>query len=134
MKVVMSAYGTDGDVLPLLRVGGEMAASGHDVTAVVPPGHAGRLPLGVTLVETADPGYRLLCEEIFGPVAGVIRVKNYDEALAVARDDVDEGALLAPLDGLRRHDDGIVLYLNEETRIDELVGEKLIVPVRELSF
>ena len=51
-----------------------------------------------------------------------------------AFDDVDEGALLAPLDSLRRHDDGIVLYLDEETCIDELVGKKLIVPVRELGF
>jgi 1-pyrroline-5-carboxylate dehydrogenase len=30
-----------------------------------------------TLVETADPGYRLLCEEIFGPV---LSVHAYDEA------------------------------------------------------
>ena len=29
---------------------------------------------------------RLNCEEVFGPVAGVIRVKNYEEALAVAND------------------------------------------------
>lgn len=29
---------------------------------------------------------RLNCEEVFGPVAGVIRVKDYDEALAVAND------------------------------------------------
>ena len=29
---------------------------------------------------------RINQEEIFGPVAGVIRVKNYDEALAVAND------------------------------------------------
>ncbi|HEY9225845.1 MAG TPA: aldehyde dehydrogenase family protein [Gemmatimonadaceae bacterium] len=31
-------------------------------------------------------GMRINQEEIFGPVAGVIRVKNYDEALAVAND------------------------------------------------
>jgi aldehyde dehydrogenase (NAD+) len=29
---------------------------------------------------------RINREEIFGPVAGVIRVKNYDEALSVAND------------------------------------------------
>jgi aldehyde dehydrogenase (NAD+) len=35
--------------------------------------------------ETA-PGMRINREEIFGPVASVIRVKNYEEALAVAND------------------------------------------------
>jgi aldehyde dehydrogenase (NAD+) len=29
---------------------------------------------------------RFNCEEAFGPLAGIIRVKNYDEALAVAND------------------------------------------------
>jgi alpha-ketoglutaric semialdehyde dehydrogenase len=33
-----------------------------------------------------SPGMRINREEIFGPVASVIRVKNYDEALAVAND------------------------------------------------
>jgi 1-pyrroline-5-carboxylate dehydrogenase len=33
--------------------------------------------VGPTLVETADPGYRLLCEEIFGPV---VTVHVYDDA------------------------------------------------------
>ncbi len=32
------------------------------------------------------PGMRIVREEIFGPVAGVIRVKDYDEALAAAND------------------------------------------------
>lgn len=32
------------------------------------------------------PGMRIAREEIFGPVAGVIRVRDYDEALAVAND------------------------------------------------
>jgi aldehyde dehydrogenase (NAD+) len=32
------------------------------------------------------PGMRINREEIFGPVASVIRVKNYEEALAVAND------------------------------------------------
>jgi acyl-CoA reductase-like NAD-dependent aldehyde dehydrogenase len=34
----------------------------------------------------ASNAMRISREEIFGPVAGVIRVKNYDEALAVAND------------------------------------------------
>jgi aldehyde dehydrogenase (NAD+) len=34
----------------------------------------------------SEPGMRINREEIFGPVAGVIRVESYDEALAVAND------------------------------------------------
>lgn len=34
----------------------------------------------------ATPGMRIAREEIFGPVATVLRVKNYDEALATAND------------------------------------------------
>ena len=38
------------------------------------------------LTETA-PAMRINREEVFGPVASVIRVRDYDEALAVANDD-----------------------------------------------
>ncbi|MDE2499479.1 MAG: aldehyde dehydrogenase family protein [Alphaproteobacteria bacterium] len=37
-----------------------------------------------TLLVDTKPDMRVNCEEIFGPVASVVRVKNYDEALAVA--------------------------------------------------
>ncbi|MBU6299161.1 MAG: aldehyde dehydrogenase family protein [Alphaproteobacteria bacterium] len=37
-----------------------------------------------TLLVDTKPEMRVNCEEIFGPVASVVRVKNYDEALAVA--------------------------------------------------
>ncbi len=39
-----------------------------------------------TLFTETTNAMRINVEEIFGPVAGVIRVKNYDEALAVAND------------------------------------------------
>lgn len=39
-----------------------------------------------TLITETTNGMRINQEEIFGPVAGVIRAKNYDEALAVAND------------------------------------------------
>ena len=42
--------------------------------------------LAPALFADTTPDMRLNREEIFGPVAGVIRVKNYDEALAVAND------------------------------------------------
>jgi len=38
------------------------------------------------LFTDSAPGMRINCEEIFGPVAAVISVKDYDEALAVAND------------------------------------------------
>ncbi|MFZ6774289.1 aldehyde dehydrogenase family protein [Undibacterium sp. SXout7W] len=42
--------------------------------------------LAPALFADTTPDMRLNREEIFGPVAGVIRVKDYDEALAVAND------------------------------------------------
>lgn len=42
--------------------------------------------LSPALFEETTPAMRLNREEVFGPVAGVIRVKNYDEALAVTND------------------------------------------------
>ncbi len=39
-----------------------------------------------TLFTETTNAMRINVEEIFGPIAGVIRVKNYDEALAVAND------------------------------------------------
>ncbi|NBN79903.1 aldehyde dehydrogenase family protein [Microvirga tunisiensis] len=38
------------------------------------------------LITETTPGMRINREEVFGPVASVIRVKDYDEALAVAND------------------------------------------------
>ena len=38
------------------------------------------------LFTESDPSMRINREEIFGPVASMIRVKNYDEALAIAND------------------------------------------------
>jgi aldehyde dehydrogenase (NAD+) len=42
--------------------------------------------LAPALLVDATPGMRTSREEIFGPVASVIRVKDYEEALAVAND------------------------------------------------
>lgn len=63
-------------------------------------GEGARLVVGGELVKRDNPGYflqpalfteahnqmRIAREEIFGPVAAVIRVKDYEEALAVAND------------------------------------------------
>jgi acyl-CoA reductase-like NAD-dependent aldehyde dehydrogenase len=42
--------------------------------------------LAPTLFTEATNAMRIAREEIFGPVAAVIRAKNYDEALAMAND------------------------------------------------
>lgn len=42
--------------------------------------------LAPALITETTNAMRFNCEEAFGPIAGVIRVKNYDEALAVAND------------------------------------------------
>jgi aldehyde dehydrogenase (NAD+) len=42
--------------------------------------------LAPALFTEVDPRMRIAREEIFGPVAGVIRAKNYDEALDLAND------------------------------------------------
>ena len=39
-----------------------------------------------TLIADTDKDMRINCEEVFGPVASTVRVKDYDEALAVAND------------------------------------------------
>ncbi len=37
-----------------------------------------------TVLDQVKPNTRIACEEVFGPVVGIIRVDNFDEALAVA--------------------------------------------------
>jgi aldehyde dehydrogenase (NAD+) len=39
-----------------------------------------------TLIADTDKSMRINCEEVFGPVASTVRVKDYDEALALAND------------------------------------------------
>lgn len=46
----------------------------------------GGYSLSPALFTHVTPQMRIAREEIFGPVAGVIRVRNYDEALSVAND------------------------------------------------
>jgi aldehyde dehydrogenase (NAD+) len=58
-----------------LAVGGELVKAGN-------PGHF----LQPTLFTEATNQMRISREEIFGPVAAVIRVKDYEEALATAND------------------------------------------------
>lgn len=58
-----------------LACGGEQVTCGTDGYFLAP-----------TLFVDSNPNMRISREEIFGPVANVVKVKDYDEALAMAND------------------------------------------------
>ncbi|PZM13909.1 aldehyde dehydrogenase family protein [Rhizobium tubonense] len=73
---------TDTDYIEIGKSEGAKLAFGGEVVNRETPGFY----LQPTLFTEATNQMRISREEIFGPVASVIRVKDYDEALAVAND------------------------------------------------
>ncbi|EXL06518.1 aldehyde dehydrogenase [Brucella anthropi] len=73
---------TDTDYIEVGRSEGAKLAFGGELVKCETPGFY----LQPTLFTEATNTMRIAREEIFGPVAAVIRVKDYDEALAVAND------------------------------------------------
>ncbi|HEX8049673.1 aldehyde dehydrogenase family protein [Rhizobium sp.] len=73
---------TDTDYIEIGRKEGAKLAFGGELISRETPGFY----LQPTLFTEATNQMRISREEIFGPVASVIRVKNYEEALAVAND------------------------------------------------
>ncbi|MFK0162274.1 aldehyde dehydrogenase family protein [Rhizobium sp. NPDC090279] len=73
---------TDTDYIEIGRQEGARLAFGGELISRDTPGFY----LQPTLFTEATNQMRISREEIFGPVASVIRVKNYEEALAVAND------------------------------------------------
>jgi succinate-semialdehyde dehydrogenase / glutarate-semialdehyde dehydrogenase len=69
----------DADVQKTLQAGGKLLAGGKVVNG---PGNF-YLPTVLTNIPKESPAYR---EEFFGPVASIFRVKNLDEAIAIAND------------------------------------------------
>ncbi|MDD0815443.1 aldehyde dehydrogenase family protein [Curvibacter sp. HBC28] len=65
--------------------GATVAAGGQRVACHTGSGHDGFF-MAPALITDTTPEQRINREEVFGPVASVIRVKNYEEALAVAND------------------------------------------------
>ena len=59
--------------------GGRIAAGGERLTLGTPGWY-----VQPTLIADTDPNGRINNEEVFGPVASTIRVKDYEEALAIA--------------------------------------------------
>ncbi|QND47888.1 aldehyde dehydrogenase family protein [Rhizobium lusitanum] len=73
---------TDTDYIEIGRQEGAKLAFGGELVSRDTPGFY----LQPTLFTEATNQMRISREEIFGPVASVIRVKNYEEALSVAND------------------------------------------------
>ncbi|MCK8778538.1 aldehyde dehydrogenase family protein [Rhizobium sp. NTR19] len=73
---------TDTDYIEIGKQEGAKLAFGGDLVKRETPGFY----LAPTLFTEATNQMRISREEIFGPVASVIRVKDYEEALAVAND------------------------------------------------
>ncbi|MGO4563851.1 aldehyde dehydrogenase family protein [Rhizobium sp. 2YAF20] len=73
---------TDTDYIEIGKSEGAKLAFGGEIVSRDTPGFY----LQPTLFTEATNQMRISREEIFGPVASVIRVKDYDEALAVAND------------------------------------------------
>ena len=69
----------DADVQKTLHAGAKLLAGGKPVNG---PGNI-YLPTVLTNLPKDSPAYR---EEFFGPVASIFRVKNLDEAIAIAND------------------------------------------------
>ena len=69
----------DADVQKTLHAGAKLLAGGKPVNG---PGNF-YLPTVLTNIPKDSPAY---CEEFFGPVASIFRVKNLDEAIAIAND------------------------------------------------
>jgi acyl-CoA reductase-like NAD-dependent aldehyde dehydrogenase len=72
----------DTDYIGIGKQEGAKLAAGGDLVTLANPGFF----LRPTLFTEATNQMRISREEIFGPVASVIRVKDYDEALATAND------------------------------------------------
>lgn len=72
----------DADCISIARTQGSHLRTGRELLRCNRPGPC--LSPGL-LTETA-PAMRINREEVFGPAASVCRVRNYDEALAMAKD------------------------------------------------
>lgn len=59
--------------------GGRIAAGGERINAATPGWY-----VQPTLIADTDPAMRINQEEVFGPVVSTVRVRDYEEALAVA--------------------------------------------------
>jgi aldehyde dehydrogenase (NAD+) len=64
----------------IARSEGGWLVAGGELLKLATPGYY----MSPTVIADTDPGMRINCEEVFGPVASTVRVKNYEEALDIA--------------------------------------------------
>ena len=77
--------------------GAELVVDGRDE---VVSGHEDGFFLGGCLFDRVEPGMRIYREEIFGPVLGIVRANDYEEALdLVNRHEFGNGAAIFTRDG-----------------------------------
>jgi aldehyde dehydrogenase (NAD+) len=65
-----------------LKEGGRLVTGGAKKLELDKPGYY----MSPTLVADTNSKMRINCEEVFGPVASVVRVKNYEDGLAIANE------------------------------------------------
>jgi malonate-semialdehyde dehydrogenase (acetylating)/methylmalonate-semialdehyde dehydrogenase len=137
------AAGREADMGPLVteahrdRVAG-FIASGEDAGAklvidgrdVQPEGEADGFWLGPTLFDHVQPDMEIYREEIFGPVLSVVRVRSYDEAVAlINRNDYGNGTAIFTNDG------GAARRFEEDVEVGMIgVNVPIPVPVAYYSF
>jgi malonate-semialdehyde dehydrogenase (acetylating)/methylmalonate-semialdehyde dehydrogenase len=113
MRIGRTDTGDDVDMGPLIsgehlqRVRGYVDQAEKDGAKVVLDGRALRVDgapngfyFGPTIVDQVKPEARIACEEVFGPVLSVTRVKTLDEAIALNRRcEFGNGAVIFTRDG-----------------------------------
>ena len=75
-----SQLATTMDYIDIAAKEGARRVAGGERLTLTKPGYY----VSPALLVDTNPDMRVNCEEIFGPVASVVRVKNYEEALALA--------------------------------------------------
>ena len=91
------ATGCNGETLQSTWRAGDLVIDGRNC---VVPGYEEGFFLGGCLFDRVDPSMSIYREEIFGPVLGVVRVKDYEEALSLVNEhEFGNGAAIFTRDG-----------------------------------
>jgi malonate-semialdehyde dehydrogenase (acetylating)/methylmalonate-semialdehyde dehydrogenase len=102
------------------RAGAKVVVDGRDVKA---QGEEGGFWLGPTLFDDVTPDMEIYTEEIFGPVLSVIRVRSYEEAVALVNSNpYGNGTAIFTNDG------GAARRFEEEIEVG-MIGVNVPVPV-----
>ena len=73
----------EGYITQAEKMGGEILVDGRGASPDVLPGSSNGYWVGPTLIDRATPDMPAACEEIFGPVLTILRVKSITEAMEI---------------------------------------------------